>query len=85
VIAVRARELDGERDPGQWRTELVRDILQQAALDRQQRLDPAGHPVEGPGEGADLILARRIRPRRQIALTKPLDRAVKVFQRGGQV
>ena len=72
-VLTRAGQLDGEGEPGQRRTQLVRDVLEQPALDGQQGLDPLRHLVEGPGQVADLVPARRSHPCRQVALAEPIQ------------
>ena len=78
-------QVDGDVEASQRRAQLVRDVLQQPALGRQQGLDPAGHLVERPRQLADLVLPRRVDPRRQIAPAEPVHRLAEAPQRGGQV
>ena len=81
AVVAREGQIDGDVEPGQGRAELVRDVLQQPPLGRQESLDPPGHLVEGPRQLADLVLPRRMDPRRQVALAEPVDHLAQAPQR----
>ncbi len=72
-------------EPGQRGTQLVRNIQQQAALGRQQRLDAVGHAVEGAGQLAQFVAARRAGARRKIAAAEPLHGLLQLAHRTGEV
>src|SRR5205085_2988369 len=57
AVGGRPRELRREAESRQWRTQLVRNILQKLALRGHQRMDPPRHFVEGPAEPSDLVVA----------------------------
>ena len=60
-------QLDGESQPGQRRAELVRDVLEQPSLGRQQRGDLVGHAVERLRQLADLVATRQVIADAQVA------------------
>ena len=78
-------QLDGEAEPGQRGPQLVRDVLEQPALGGHQGLDPGGHPVEGPGQLAELVAAGRADPGRQVAAAEEVDGPPEPPERPGQV
>ena len=62
-----AGQIDGDVESSQRGAQFMRNILQQPALGRQQGFDAAGHFVERARELADLVLARRMGLRGQLA------------------
>ena len=63
----------------------MRDIEQQAALRRQQRLDPFGHAVESARQLAQFVAAVAGRARRQIAAAEALHCLLQGAHRTGQM
>ena len=72
AVGAGLRQLDGESQPGQRRAELVRDVLEQPSLGRQQRGDLVGHAVEGLRQLADLVATRQVIADSQVAPTELL-------------
>jgi hypothetical protein len=69
------RQLNREMQAREWRTQFMRDILEQSSFGRHQRLDAFGHSVEGAREVAHFIAARRRYPGCEIAAAEAIDRA----------
>ena len=79
------RQLDREAQARQGRAELVRNVLEQSALGREQGRDVVGHPVEGPCQLADLVLPSQMVPDPQLTASKTIDDPAQVAQRRGEV
>ena len=75
------RKFDRQSKAGQRGTQLVGNVLQQAPLCRQERLNAIGHAVERAGEMADLVAPADMDPGGEIAPAKFFDRTREVANR----
>src|SRR5258708_5467138 len=57
AVLGRPGELGGEAEPRQRRPQLVGNVLQQAPLGGEQRLNPFRHLIEGPSQVSNLVAA----------------------------
>ena len=62
VVAAGVEHLDGRRQGGDRRAELMADVGREADLALDPRLDGVGHVVERPGEAGEVGIARRFEP-----------------------
>ena len=85
VSVAGARQFHRHAQARQRRTQLVRNIEQQAALGGQQRLDAAGHAVEGARELAQLVAAGGIDARGESPCAEALHGLLQLAHRASQV
>jgi hypothetical protein len=75
-------QLRREAEARQRRTQFVRDVLQQAPLGGEQRLDALGHLIECARHIADLVAPAQARARREIAAAEALHGVRQCSRRG---